>query len=326
MRVLVTGGAGYIGSIVTEELIGNGHEVVVYDNLVEGHRSAVPQGARFVEGDLLQSELLARTLRGGAIEAVVHMAAFALVGESVEEPRRYYRNNVEAGLCLLHTMIDCGVRRIVFSSSAAVYGEPQKQPIEEDDPTCPTNPYGETKLALERAMHWYSMAYQLCYTSLRYFNAAGASPRSGEDHDPETHLIPLVLQAAAGRREAVEVYGNDYPTPDGTCIRDYIHVVDLAHAHLLALEARSQGSGVYNLGCGGKGYSVLQVVEAARKVTGKRIPVRMAGRRHGDPSVLVAGSQKIAACLGWKPASQDLETIVQTAWDWMLAHPDGYAD
>jgi UDP-glucose 4-epimerase len=256
MRVLVTGGAGYIGSIVTEELIGSGHEVVVYDNLVEGHRSAVPQGARFVEGDLLQSELLAKTLRDGAIEAVVHMAAFALVGESVEQPRRYYRNNVEAGLCLLNTMIDCGVRRMVFSSSAAVYGEPQKQPIEEDDPTCPTNPYGETKLALERAMHWYSMAYQLCYTSLRYFNAAGASPRSGEDHDPETHLIPLVLQAAAGRREAVDVYGSDYPTPDGTCIRDYIHVVDLARAHLLGpcgrfaedrcmsrLEARLSGSG-----------------------------------------------------------------------------------
>ena len=324
MRVLVTGGAGYIGSVVTEQLVKGGHTVVVYDNLVQGHAQAVVEGAEFVEGDLIEGDKLNQTLHDNRVEAVIHMAASSLVGESVQEPAKYYNNNLFAGLVLLDAMRACDVKRIVFSSTAAVYGEPEKQPIFESDPTNPTNPYGESKLAFERAMHWYERAYGLRYASLRYFNAAGATEKCGEVHDPETHLIPITLQAAAGERAHVEIYGDDYPTSDGTCIRDYIHVVDLARAHILALDGLSERSAIYNLGCGGDGYSVRQVIETARRVTGKEIPVRIGPRRSGDPAVLIASSDKIKSELGWKPEFQDLELIIRSAWNWMLAHPSGY--
>ena len=317
MRVLVTGGAGYIGSVVTEELLKDGHEAVVYDSLYKGHREAVAPEATFVEADLMDGETLRRTLSENRIEAVIHMAADSLVGESVQNPAKYYRNNVVAGLALLDAMRDEGVRRIVFSSTAATYGEPAKQPIEETDPTDPTNTYGETKLAFEHAMRWYDEAYGLRYASLRYFNAAGATHRCGESHDPETHLIPILLQAAAGRREFVEIYGDDYPTRDRTCVRDYIHVVDLARAHILALGILDERSAIYNLGCGGDGYSVLEVIETARTVTGLDIPVRIGPRRPGDPAVLIASSEKIKRELGWKPEMQDLRLIIESAWNWM---------
>jgi len=319
MRVLVTGGAGYIGSVVTEQLVSDGHHVVVYDNLSKGHADAIVEGADFVEGDLLEGDKLNETLFEHKIEAVIHMAASSLVGESVEEPAKYYNNNMVAGLVLLDAMRACGVKKIVFSSTAAVYGEPEKQPIVESDLTNPTNPYGEAKLAFERAMHWYEGAYGLKYASLRYFNAAGATEHCGEDHDPETHLIPITLQAAAGRRTHVVVYGEDYPTPDGTCIRDYIHVVDLARAHILALDLLEERSAIYNLGCGGAGYSVKEVIETARRVTGKEIPVRVGPRRPGDPAVLIASSDKIKDELGWQPQFQDLGLIIESAWRWMLS-------
>jgi len=324
MRVLVTGGAGYIGSVVSEQLVIDGHEVVVYDNLSKGHRDAVVEGADFVDGDLLNADQLRQTLNENRIEAVIHMAAYSLVGESVEAPAKYYHNNVVAGLVLLDAMRECGVSRIVFSSTAATYGEPEAQPILESAPTNPTNPYGETKLAIERAMHWYEKAYGIRYASLRYFNAAGASENCGEDHDPESHIIPITLQAAAGKRAHVEIFGDDYPTADGTCIRDYIHVIDLARAHILALDVLSERSAIYNLGCGGDGYSVRDVIETARRVTGKDIPVRMGARRAGDPAVLIASSDKIKSELGWQPQFQDLGLIIESAWRWMQDHPNGY--
>ena len=324
MRVLVTGGAGYIGSVVAEELLRDDHEVFVYDSLYKGHRESVAPEATFVHADLMDGEQLRRTLRDGRIEAVIHMAADSLVGESVTEPAKYYRNNVVAGLALLDAMNDENVRRIVFSSTAAVYGEPEKQPIEETDPTKPTNPYGESKLAFERALHWYENAYGLHYASLRYFNAAGATHRCGEAHDPETHLIPAVLQAAAGKKSQVEIYGEDYPTRDRTCLRDYIHVVDLARAHILALNILAERSAIYNLGCGGEGYTVREVVNVAREITGRDIPVHVSPRRAGDPAVLIASSARIKRELGWMPERQDLRTIIKSAWDWMQQHPDGY--
>ena len=324
MRVFVTGGAGYIGSVVTEQLVSDGHEVVVYDNLIKGHRGAVVEGAKFVEGDLLDADKLHQTLNEHRIEAVIHMAASSLVGESVEAPGKYYHNNVVAGLVLLDAMRDCSISKIVFSSTAATYGEPESQPIYETAPNNPTNTYGETKLAFERAMHWYERAYKLRYASLRYFNAAGATEKCGEDHDPETHIIPITLQAATGKRSHVEIYGEDYPTPDGTCIRDYIHVIDLARAHILALDVLSERSGIYNLGCGGDGYSVRDVIDTARRVTGKDIPVRTGPRRPGDPAVLIASSDKIKKDLGWQPQFQDLGMIIESAWRWMQTHPDGY--
>ena len=326
MRVLVTGGAGYIGSVVTEELVNDGHQVVVYDNLVKGHRPAVVPEATFVEGDLLDAATLCETLKANRIEAVIHMAAYSLVGESCEHPSKYYHNNVVAGLVLLDAMRESDVSRIVFSSTAATYGEPLSQPIYETAPNNPTNPYGESKLAFERAMHWYESAYGLKYVSLRYFNAAGASENCGEDHDPESHIIPIALQAATGKRPHVEIYGDDYPTPDGTCLRDYIHVIDLARAHILALGAMNEGSRIYNLGCGGNGYSVREVIETARQVTGKEIPVRIGPRRAGDPAILIASSDKIKSELGWQPQFQDLRVIIESAWRWMLAHPNAYAE
>ena len=319
MRVLVTGGAGYIGSVVVEELIRAGHAVVVYDNLSKGHRDAVSEPAVFIKGDLLDGTGIHLTLKEHAIDGVVHMAADSLVGESMLNPAKYYRNNVEGGLSLLNAMRDTDVKALVFSSTAAVYGEPAKQPIEETDSTCPTNPYGESKLAFERALHWYGEAYGIRSISLRYFNAAGATIRNGERHDPETHLIPLVLQAAQHGR-SVTIFGEDYSTPDGTCVRDYIHVQDLAHAHLLALQAlasNSAGSAVYNLGCGGDGYSVREVIEVATQVTGHPITVQIGTRRPGDPAVLIASSERIRRELKWRPALQSLQTIVESAWAWM---------
>jgi UDP-glucose 4-epimerase len=321
MRVLVTGGAGYIGSIVVEELVRAGHYVVVYDNLSKGHRDAVDKDATFIKGDLLDGTDLHLVLKEHAVDGVVHMAADSLVGESMLNPAKYYRSNVEGGLSLLNAMRNTNVKTLVFSSTAAVYGEPAKQPIEETDPVRPTNPYGESKLTFERALQWYGEAYGIRSISLRYFNAAGATTYHGEQHDPETHLIPLVLQSAQhGQR--VTIFGEDYSTPDGTCVRDYIHVQDLAQAHLLALQAlvsNAAGSPVYNLGCGGEGYSVRDVIEVAKQVTGRPISVKIGARRPGDPAVLIAASERITRELGWRPALQNLQTIVESAWTWMQA-------
>src|ERR1051325_9334914 len=324
MRVLVTGGAGYIGSVVAEELLKDGHEVFVYDSLYKGHRGSVAPEAEFIHADLMDGERLRRTFSDYRIEAVIHMAADSLVGESVTEPAKYYRNNVVAGLVLLDAMRAENVRRIVFSSTAATYGEPEKQPIEETDPTRPTNPYGETKLAFEKELNSREAAYGLRYASLRYFNAAGATKRFGEWHDPETHLIPLLLQAANGTRPDVQIFGGDYATRDGTCVRDYVHVIDLARAHILALNILDERSAIYNLGCGGDGYTVKEVIDTAREVTGREIATRMVQRRAGDPAVLIASSDKIKRELGWQPQFQDLRLIVQSAWDWLSANPRGY--
>ena len=316
MRILVTGGAGYIGSVVVERLLGAGHSAVVYDNLSQGHRESVVAGAEFIEGEILDRQKLEGAITEQKIEGVIHMAASALVGESCENPAKYYSNNLVTSLSLLEAMRATGVSRLVLSSTAAVYGEPEKPLIEETDPPHPTNPYGETKLSFERACHWYERAYGLRFVSLRYFNAAGATKLCGELHHPETHLIPIILQAAAGQRPHVEIFGDDYPTKDGTCIRDYIHVSDLAQAHVLALDYLERSSGIFNLGCGG-GRSVKEVIAAARKITGREIPVRVGPRRPGDPAVLVASSEKIKKEMGWAPQQQDLEMIVGSAWEWM---------
>jgi UDP-glucose 4-epimerase len=316
MRVLVTGGAGYIGSVLVEELIAQGHTPIVYDNLSKGHRQCLAPCTEFVHGELLDQPRIERTLAKNKVEAVIHMAADSLVGESFQNPAKYYTNNVVAGLSLLEAMRVIGVPRIVFSSTAAVYGEPQRQPIGESDTTLPTNPYGETKLTFERALHWYEQAYDFRYVSLRYFNAAGATARCGELHDPETHLIPLVLQVAAGKCPAIDIFGDDYPTRDGTCVRDYIHVNDLARAHLLALTRLSQQSDIFNLGSGG-GHTVLEVIETVRRITKHPIPIRIRPRRSGDPAVLIASSEKIQQELRWRPEQQDLSQIVESAWNWM---------
>lgn len=326
MRVLVTGGAGYIGSVVGEELIRAGHDVIAYDNLSKGHRSAVGKGITLVNGDVSDTSALTRALQEHEIGAVCHMAADSLVGESVTNPQRYYLTNVAGGLALLKSMLDAGVRQIIFSSTAAVYGEPQKQPIEETDPTNPTNPYGESKLAFERALSWYEKAYGLRCASLRYFNAAGATQHCGESHDPETHLIPIVLETAMGKRGYVEIYGDDYPTNDGTCVRDYIHVVDIARAHVLALEKLDEQGGTFNLGSGGRGYSVLEIIEAARRLTRRDIPTRIVSRRRGDPAVLLASSEKAKRELNWTPSLQNVDSMIESAWLWMNRHPRGYSE
>ena len=320
MRVMVTGGAGYIGSVVAQELLDTGHNVVVYDNLSKGHVDAVPPEATLVAADLRDRGTLHTALDHHQIDAVIHLAASSLVGESMADPGKYYRDNLVAGLDLLDAMAEAQLKLLIFSSTAAVYGEPAKQPIEEGDPLAPTNPYGETKLAFERALRWYEHAHGLRHLSLRYFNAAGASGGLGERHDPETHLIPIALQAAVGQRAEVAIFGDDYPTRDGTCVRDYVHVADLARAHVLGLEALHGGnavSGAYNLGCGGEGYSVREVIDTVARVTGRRVPVRVTARRGGDPAVLVASSERIRRDLHWKPRQQNLETIVDSAWKWM---------
>ncbi len=326
MNILVTGGAGYIGSHTVRELVNKKHRVVVLDNLSKGHEDAV-KGAQLVRGDTAGRELLKSLFREHGIEAVMHFAASSMVGESVRLPSWYYHNNLVKGLLLLDAMVESGVRYLVFSSTAAVYGEPREIPIPENHPAAPTNPYGATKLALEGAMRWYGEAYGLRSASLRYFNAAGADPAGdiGEDHDPETHLIPLVLKVAMGYLPRLEVFGTDYPTTDGTCIRDYIHVNDLADAHVLAMEALASGapSSVYNLG-NGNGYTVLEVIRAVEEVVGKPIPVHYGARRPGDPAMLVAGSQKIKAGLGWQPRFTDLQVIIETAWQWHRNRPRGF--
>jgi UDP-glucose 4-epimerase len=324
MKIVVTGGAGYIGSVITEQLVTENNQVIVLDDLSKGHREAVAKHAEFIDLNLSESDKLREVFRTKKPDAVIHMAASSLVGESVADPRKYYANNVGGGLSLLDAMNECGVRRLVFSSSAAVYGEPAKQPIEEGDPTAPTNPYGETKLAFERALQWYSRAYGLQYTSLRYFNAAGASERFGEMHDPETHLIPAILQAASGKRKDVEIFGDDYPTRDGTCVRDYVHVIDLARAHILALN--SEGNRIFNLGCGGNGYTVREMLNIAQEVTGKTVPSRVVQRRPGDPAVLIASSDRIKRELIWTPRFQDPRAIIESAWKWMQKFPDGYSE
>ncbi len=327
MKILVAGGAGYVGSTSVERLIEEGHEVVVYDNLSTGHRQAVPAEARLVIGDLADGARLEELLRDG-VDAVLHCAARSLVSESMADPGLYYRTNVADGVTLLGAMKDAGVTRLVFSSTAAVYGEPRRVPIAEADRTQPINPYGETKLAFEGAMRWFCAAHDFRAISLRYFNVAGATERNGEDHDPETHLMPLVLRVAAGEATHVQIYGQDYPTPDGTCIRDFIHVRDLAEAHLLALEATGEGDAsleVYNLGSAA-GFSVREVVEAARRVTGRAVPARAVTRRVGDPPVLVASSRRARRELGWQPHHSTLEQMLADAWAWREAHPNGYAD
>jgi len=324
VKILVTGGAGYIGSIVAGQLLAAGHEVVVLDNLSKGHLAAVPEQGRLVEADLLDADAVQRVLGDGGYAGVLHFAALSLVGESVAHPDRYYRNNVCGTLNLLDAMRASGVPRLVFSSTAAVYGEPTEVPIPETAPPRPINPYGASKLAIDQLIAFTTAAYGLSAVSLRYFNVAGASGLLGEAHAPETHLIPLVLQTALGRRAAVSVYGTDYPTPDGTAIRDYIHVDDLARAHLLALEAARPGvHQVYNLG-NGAGFSVREVVETARRVTGRAIPAVESGRRPGDPPVLVASSERIRSELAWLPGKADLGIIIADAWAWFQAHPSGY--
>jgi UDP-glucose-4-epimerase GalE len=327
MRILVTGGAGYIGSHAVRLFLSRGHDVWVYDNLSMGHRAAVP-AERLIVGDLSELPRLDHALVLNRIEAVVHFAAFAYVGESVQHPARYYQNNLVNTLHLLDAMRRHQVGRIVFSSTCATYGIPQQVPITEDEPQKPINPYGATKLAVERALADYAAAYGWGYAALRYFNAAGANPDGtiGEDHDPETHLIPLVIQAAMGQRPAIEVFGTDYPTPDGTCVRDYIHVDDLAEAHLRALEALKPGKYVRcNLGTG-RGYSVREVIRVTEEVTGKTVPVKEGPRRAGDPPVLVASSEKARQELGWQPRYTELRPIIETAWNWHRKHPQGYDD
>jgi len=325
MRVLVTGGAGYIGSVAAEMLLDKGHSVVVFDNLVKGHVGAVDPRATFVEGDLADAELLERTLRDNEIDAVMHFAAHSLVGESMENAAKYFDNNVATSLILTQAMLRAGVKMLVFSSSAATYGMPESSPIKEDDPTQPINPYGESKLMFERMLRWLDQVHGLRYVSLRYFNAAGASEKYGEVHDPETHIIPNVLGVALGQRQSVQIFGDDYPTPDGTAVRDYIHVIDLAQAHLLALNWLAQGgeSNIFNLG-NGSGFSVKEVVDTARRVTGHEIPAQMGPRRAGDPPVLVAAADQIMRKLGWKPEYPGLEEIISSAWEWHKRHPMGY--
>ena len=327
MAILVLGGAGYIGSHTALELVKAGNEVVIADNLVTGYRKAIPEGAKFYEGDLRDSDFLDNLFHQEKIDAVIHFAAYSLVGESVTNPLKYYDNNLYGTKVLLEAMVKNNVGKIVFSSTAATYGEPENIPILETDRTCPTNPYGETKLAMEKMFKWTAEAHGLRYVSLRYFNACGADESGiiGEAHNPESHLIPLILQVPNGKRETISIYGTDYDTPDGTCIRDYIHVTDLAQAHILAVQYLNNGgeSDIFNLG-NGVGYSVREVIETARKVTGHPIPATETSRRAGDPARLVASSEKAKSVLGWKPVHDSLEEIIASAWNWHKNHPNGY--
>ena len=325
MKVLVTGGAGYIGSVVTATLIGRGHQAFVYDNLSHGFRAAVPKKTDLIVGDIADKANLTRVISTIGIEAVMHFAAFIEAGESMQVPEKYFRNNTVGSLALLETMLEAGVKNFVFSSTAALYGDPEKTPICETDRLQPTNAYGESKLLVEHMLDWFHRIHGLRYASLRYFNAAGATEELGEAHRPESHLIPIILQVALGKRDSISIYGTDYPTPDGTCVRDYVHVSDLAQAHLLALEALEQKpKQIYNLGSG-RGFSVREVIETARRVTGHKIKAIETPRRAGDPAVLVASSEKIQNELGWKPEHAELEQIIASAWAWHQKHPNGYA-
>ena len=323
MKVLVTGGAGFIGSVTTELLLDAGHEVVVFDNFERGHRSAVDERATAMEGDLRDRERTLEVVDAVKPEAVLHFAAYALVGESVDKPEMYFRNNVVGGINLADAMTRSGVGNIVFSSTCATYGEPDAIPITEETPQRPANPYGESKLMFEQVLRWLRETRGLRTVCLRYFNACGATERFGEDHDPETHLIPIVLQVALGKRERLQILGDDYDTPDGTCLRDYIHIVDLAHAHLLALT--SGESGAFNLGTG-SGASVKEVIDTSRRITGRPIPADVAPRRPGDPARLVASPARAREVLGWQPRLPELGEIIESAWKWLQAHPNGYGD
>jgi len=323
MKILVVGGAGYIGSVCAELLLDEAHEVAVFDNLAEGHRRAVDDRVTFIEGDLSDRKKIEAALSSARPEAVMHFAANALVGESMRDPSKYFRNNIANGLNLLDAMVVTGVQRLVFSSTCAIFGLPERVPIDETSPPRPINPYGESKLAFEKILRWYDEIHGLKFVSLRYFNAAGASANFGEDHRVETHLIPSVLKVALGQKPYMEIYGADYETPDGTCIRDYIHIIDLARAHILALGApRSE---FYNLGTGG-GSSVREVIEACRKITGRKIEVVEKPRRPGDPSRLIASSKKIKKDLGWRPQFESLDAIIGSAWKWHQKFPRGYGD
>jgi UDP-glucose 4-epimerase len=327
MAILVIGGAGYIGSVTVSQLTEAGEDVVVLDNLSRGHRAAVVSGPKLVVGDMADRELLADLLREREIEAVLHFAAHSLVGESMEKPLLYWENNVQAGVTLLRAMAEAGVKRIIFSSTAAVYGEPAEVPITENCPIKPTNTYGVTKWTFEQLLADADRAHGIRSVRLRYFNAAGCTERCGEDHTPETHLIPVILQVALGQRKGVSIYGEDYPTRDGTCVRDYIHVSDLARAHLLALgHLRAGGkSTAFNLG-NGEGFTVREIIEIARETTGHPIPAAVGPRRAGDPATLIASSARIAKVLGWKPECSDIRSIIQSAWAWHREHPQGYSD
>src|SRR5436305_9109726 len=326
MKVVVTGGAGYIGATTVQALLDSGHEVVVYDNLSKGYSEAVPQDARLVRGEIADRAALDALFRDTRPEAVLHFAALIEAGESMQVPERYFRNNSASTLTLLEAMLAHGVGKFIFSSTAALYGNPKRVPIQEDDELQPTNVYGESKLLVEQMLTWFHRIHGLRYASLRYFNAAGSNGRTGELHNPESHLIPLILQVASGQRDHISIFGTDYPTEDGTCIRDYVHVGDLAEAHVLALEAlSSRDKLIYNLGSG-TGFSVRQVIDSARRVTGKTIKEVETARRPGDPAVLVASSEKIRRALGWKPKYPKLDDIVASAWDWMQEHPHGYAE
>ena len=327
MAILVCGGAGYIGSHAVHQLVAKGEEVVIVDNLQTGHRGAINPKAKFYEGDIRNYEVLDKIFTENKIEAVIHFAANSLVGESMQKPLLYFNNNVYGMQVLLESMVKHNVDKIVFSSTAATYGEPERVPIMETDRTLPTNTYGETKLTMEKMMKWVNLANGIRYVSLRYFNAAGALEDGsiGEDHHPETHLIPLILQVPLGKRDHITIFGDDYDTPDGTCLRDYIHVIDLADAHVLALEYLRKGgeSNIFNLG-NGKGFSVKEMIEAAKKATGKDIKVEMGERRAGDPAQLIASSEKARKVLGWNPKFTDVEIVIKTAWNWHQKHPNGY--
>lgn len=325
MKILVTGGAGYIGSTTAAELVQAGHEVVVFDNLYQGHTAAVPPEATFVLGDLADPQAVARLFaEHSGIEGIMHFASYTLVGESMQQPLKYLRDNLVNAANLLEQAAAAGVPRFILSSTANLFDKPQRIPIGEDEPLIPGSPYGESKFFIERMLHWFEQIYGLRYACLRYFNAAGDMPERGEDHDPETHLIPIVLQVALDQREQVTIFGDDYPTPDGTCVRDYIHVVDLAQAHILAIQALDHlGSRVYNLG-NGTGFSVQQVIETARRITGHPIPAVVGPRRPGDPAELVASSERIRRELNWQPRYPALEDIIGSAWEWHRTHPHGY--
>ena len=327
MAILVTGGAGYIGSVTIERLLARGEQVVVLDDLVRGHRAALPASIPFYQGKIGDRELVARIVREHTLESCIHFAALIEVGESVIDPAKYFENNVGHGIALMGELVQAGVRRLVFSSTAAVYGDPEQIPITEQSRKWPKNPYGWSKLFMERLLDAYDAAYGMKFVALRYFNSAGATENCGEDHRPESHLIPNVLAAALGHQQAIRVFGDGYPTPDGTPIRDYIHVVDLADAHIHALEHLRAGgqSDFLNLGTG-NGYSVFEVIECARKVTGRDIPLRVEPPRTGDPARLIADPSKAKALLGWEPVVSDLGSIVRSAWDWRLRHPRGYGE